>query len=173
MIRREAGVTGRFAAREECKNSVEMTRSDRFAVIQTALLCAFAVVFFLVPGPLLFVSRTALRTGTILCVAALLLLLVSIVTLRRVIRVAPAPKEGGHLVTAGVYNVLRHPIYTAMTVLLVGLWLRRPTLATTAAAAVVVTFLVVKSRYEESLLLAAYPDYAAYRARTRGVLLVD
>ena len=148
-----------------------MTRSDAYAGIQTALLCAFAVIFFFLPGPLLFVSRTALRAGTIVCVFALLLLLVSIVTLRRVIQVAPAPKAGGQLITAGIYNVLRHPIYTAMTFLMIGLWLRRPTLATGAAAAVVIAFLVIKSRYEETLLLEKYLDYAAYRARTRGVLL--
>lgn len=149
-----------------------MSRSDLYAGIQTFLLCVFAAVFFLIPGPLLFLSRTALRAGTILSAAALLLLMVSIVTLRRVIQVAPAPKEGGHLVEAGVYRRLRHPIYTAMTFLLIGLWLRRPTLATGAAAVAVIAFLVIKSRYEESLLLAAYPGYAAYRARTRGVLLI-
>jgi protein-S-isoprenylcysteine O-methyltransferase Ste14 len=151
--------------------AVTMSRSDLYAGIQTLLLVLFAVVFFFVPGPLLFVSRAALRAGTIVCLAALALLLTSIVTLRRVIQVAPAPKAGGHLVSAGIYKVLRHPIYTAMTFLLLGLWLRRPTLATGAAAAIVIVFLVVKSRYEESLLAAAYPDYAAYRARTRGVLL--
>ena len=148
-----------------------MSRSDLYAGIQTVMLALFAAAFFFFPGPLLFVSRGALRAGTVVCVAALVLLLASIVTLRRVIRVAPAPKRGGHLVSAGVYKVLRHPIYTAMTLLLVGLWLRRPTLVTGLAAAAVIGFLVVKSRYEESLLLAAYPDYAAYRSRTRGVLL--
>ena len=149
-----------------------MSRTDTYALAQTLLLTAFAAVFFFVPGPLLFVSRGALRAGTIVCVVALLLLFVSIVTLRRVIQVAPAPKEGGHLVEAGVYRWLRHPIYTAMAALLLGLWLRRPTVATAASAVIVIAFLIVKSRYEESLLRAAYPEYDAYRARTRGVLLI-
>ena len=147
-----------------------MTRSNAYAAGQTVLLCLFAAVFFVVPGQLLFVSRTALRAGTVVCAVALVLLLVSLVTLRHVIQVAPAPKEGGHLVAAGVYRVLRHPIYTAMTLLMIGLWLRRPTLAVAAVALVVIAFLVVKSRYEETLLLAAYPGYAEYRVRTRGVL---
>jgi protein-S-isoprenylcysteine O-methyltransferase Ste14 len=149
-----------------------MSRSDAYAIIQTLLLTSFAAVFFLFPGPLLFLSRTLFRAGTILCAVALILLAVSIFTLRRVIQVAPAPKDGGHLVAAGIYNVLRHPIYTAMTALLIGLCLRRPTLATGTAAAVIIVFLTVKARYEESLLLAAYPGYATYRARTRGVLLL-
>jgi protein-S-isoprenylcysteine O-methyltransferase Ste14 len=149
-----------------------MSRSDTYALAQTLLLIAFAAVFFFFPGPLVFVSRAALRTGTVLSVAALFLLLVSIVTLRRVIQVAPAPKEGGHLVAAGIYRWLRHPIYTAMALLLIGLWLRRPTLATGAGAAVVIVFLNVKARYEESLLLSAYAEYAAYRERTLGVMLL-
>jgi protein-S-isoprenylcysteine O-methyltransferase Ste14 len=40
------------------------------------------------------------------------------------------------------------------------------------AAAVVIVFLNVKARYEESLLQAVHPGYPAYRARTRGVLLL-
>lgn len=149
-----------------------MTRSDAYAATQTALLILFAAVFFLFPGALLFVSRTALRIGTIICAAALLLLMVSLFTLRSVIQVAPAPKQGGQLITTGIYGILRHPIYTAMTLLLVGLWFRRPTLAVGAVAAVAVVFFVIKSQYEEMLLLAAYADYAAYRRRTRGVLLL-
>lgn len=148
-----------------------MTRSDTYAGIQTALLLAFNVVFFLVPGPPLFVSRGALRAGTILAIVALVLLLVSIVTLRRVIQIAPAPREGGHLVAAGVYRHLRHPIYTAMVMLVLGLWLRRPTVPVALAGALVVGFLLVKARYEEQLLGARYDDYAEYRRRTRGVLL--
>jgi protein-S-isoprenylcysteine O-methyltransferase Ste14 len=149
-----------------------MTRSDTYATIQTLLLTSFAAVLFLFPGPLLFVSRTLFRAGTSLCAVALILLAVSMITLRRVIQVAPAPKEGGHLVAAGIYRILRHPIYTAMTALLIGVCLRRPTLATGAAAAVVIVFLNVKARYEESLLQAVHPGYPAYRARTRGVLLL-
>jgi len=32
-------------------------------------------------------------------------------------------------------------------------------------------FIVFKVRVEERFLLSAYPDYAAYRERTRGVFL--
>ena len=148
-----------------------MTKSDAYATVQSGLLVVFNAIFFLLPGPLLFASVVLFRLGTIACAAGLLMLIVSLVTLRRVIQVAPAPKAGGHLVSAGIYRVLRHPIYTAMVVLVTGLCLRKPTLLTIATGAVVVAFLCVKARFEESLLLARYPDYEGYRARTRGVLL--
>jgi protein-S-isoprenylcysteine O-methyltransferase Ste14 len=148
-----------------------MTRSDAYAAVQTLLLVFLNVIFFLVPGPWLFTSRAAFRTGTIVCGAGVVLLVVSLVTLRRVIQIAPAPRAGGHLVAAGVYRYLRHPIYTAMAAIVAGLFLRRPTLAFAIAGAVVIGFLLVKAGYEESLLRVAYPEYDAYRARTRGVLL--
>lgn len=148
-----------------------MTKSDTYATVQTAMLIAFNAVFFLFPGSALFHSAAAMRAGTLLCVAGLALLMISVFTLRRVIQVAPAPKEGGHLVAAGVYRVLRHPIYTAMVMLVLGLFLRRPTPAVAIAGATVIAFLLVKARFEESLLAAKYPGYAAYRARTFGVLL--
>jgi len=148
-----------------------MTKSETYAAAQSGLLIAFNAIFFLWPGPLLFTSVLLFRLGTIACGAGLLVLIVSLFTLRRVIQVAPAPKEGAHLVSAGIYRVLRHPIYTAMVVLVIGLCLRKPTLLTIAAGAGVVAFLCVKARFEESLLLARYPDYQSYRARTRGVLL--
>jgi len=34
----------------------------------------------------------------------------------------------------------------------------------------VIIFLFFKARFEEELLLAAYPGYAAYRAKTWGLL---
>ncbi len=148
-----------------------VTKSDTYAAVQTTMLIAFNAVFFFFPGPELFHNAVAVKAGTLLCVAGLALLMTAVITLRRVIQVAPAPKEGGHLVAAGVYRVLRHPIYTAMVILVVGLFLRRPTLAVAIAGAAVIAFLLVKARFEESLLAAKYPDYATYRARTFGVLL--
>jgi protein-S-isoprenylcysteine O-methyltransferase Ste14 len=35
----------------------------------------------------------------------------------------------------------------------------------------VIVFYLIKARHEEGILLAHFPGYAAYRARTRGVLL--
>ena len=94
----------------------------------------------------------------------------TIVTLRAVVQVAPAPREGGHLVTRGIYGWLRHPIYTAIVIVILGLFLRQPTVVVAIAGAAAVVFLIVKVRFEESLLLERYPEYAAYRRRTCGIL---
>jgi protein-S-isoprenylcysteine O-methyltransferase Ste14 len=84
---------------------------------------------------------------------------------------SPTPIDSGHLVTTGVYAVVRHPMYLSVLLLLTGWALllrsRVAGLGTAAAAA----FLHAKSRHEERLLLERYPEYAEYRTRVRGRIL--
>ena len=80
-------------------------------------------------------------------------------------------KEGHTLVTSGPYAHIRHPIYTAVTMLLLGLYL----LFGTAGGALGLPFVVlgfwIKLRQEEKLMLAEFPDaYPAYMARTMRLL---
>ena len=136
---------------------------------QAALLCAFVVLFFLDHSPP-FAAIQSAAFGTTLCTLGLLLMLAAFVSLRAVIQVAPEPKAGGHLVTGGLYRWLRHPIYSGMVLLFVGLFLRKPTAAVGIASAVIITFLFVKALFEEQLLQERYPDYAEYKARSWGII---
>ena len=151
-------------------SDVDARTSRRYAVAQSALLVLFAAADLFAPGPPTFVSAGAALVGSALCVAGLLLMAGAFVVLRKVIQIQPAPREGGELVTRGVYGWLRHPIYTGMVLLILGLFLRRPTAWVGATGAVVVVFMIVKSRFEERLLAARYPAYAEYRRRTWGVI---
>lgn len=79
----------------------------------------------------------------------------------------PRPPEHGRLAQRGVYGRIRHPIYAGMALLGLG-W----ALATASPLAIVLAvafaiFLDLKSRREEAWLAERYPEYAAYRARTR------
>jgi protein-S-isoprenylcysteine O-methyltransferase Ste14 len=92
------------------------------------------------------------------------------VPLREVIQIAPEPKAGAHLVTTGIYRWPRHPIYTAIVLIVIGLVLRKPGLWLAIAAAVVIAFLFVKTRFEERLLATHYPQYPEYRKRSWGLI---
>lgn len=144
--------------------------SRNYALAQTLLLFAFAAAFFLDTGPHLYTAGTPGTVGTVLCAVGLLLMLLAFASIRWSIQIAPEPRVGAQLVTRGVYKRLRHPIYTAILVLVVGLLLRKPTVAMAIMAAVVIAFLVVKARFEETLLLVRYPEYAEYRTRTWGIV---
>ena len=77
----------------------------------------------------------------------------------------PTPIEGGSLVDAGVYGVVRHPIYTAVLAVCTGVVVAVSSLTGLALLAAAFVFFDRKSAFEEGLLLAAHPDYAAYRTR--------
>ena len=147
----------------------EMQSSKLFAMAQTILLIVFAAAVFLAPRDYLFMPTNTRLAGNVLGIAGVLLLFVAIASLRGAIQIAPEPKQGAHLVETGVYKYLRHPIYTAIIFCVIGLFLRTPTIWVGIATAIVIIFLFFKARFEEKLLLAAYPDYAAYRSRTWGL----
>lgn len=78
----------------------------------------------------------------------------------------PEPKPDSNLIQYGIYQRLRHPLYTS--VLLAGfswalLWQSGPALFMAVAQAI---FFDAKARREERLLGEKFPEYSAYSART-------
>jgi protein-S-isoprenylcysteine O-methyltransferase Ste14 len=146
-------------------------KNEIYKQLQTLLLVAFGAVYFWLDGPWLFAPRPATEIiGAILSAGGVLLIVSAVITLRRVVQVEPAPRADGELVRRGVYSCLRHPIYTAIIVIVIGLLLRKPTVLNGVAAAAVITFLAIKVRFEEKLLRERYPEYAAYARRTWGLI---
>jgi protein-S-isoprenylcysteine O-methyltransferase Ste14 len=76
------------------------------------------------------------------------------------------PPSGAKRVEAGPYRLVRHPMYGAGIVLLAGISLAY---SITALALTVVLAVLwrAKSAAEERFLVARFPEYAAYRQRTR------
>jgi protein-S-isoprenylcysteine O-methyltransferase Ste14 len=147
-----------------------MSKSTNYGRAQTVLLCLFAVVFFLDHSARLITSPGSSIAGAVLCVLGLVLMFAAFMSLRAVVQIAPEPKQGGHLVTSGLYRWLRHPIYTGILLLLAGLFLRKPTAPIAIAAAAAIGFLLVKAGLEEQLLLERYPEYAHYKTHSWGII---
>ncbi len=78
----------------------------------------------------------------------------------------PVPKETGQLVTAGFYRWVRHPIYSGVLALVVGMTLRSGSWISLVVAAITVAFFNNKAAWEEQQLAARYPSYPAYAERT-------
>jgi protein-S-isoprenylcysteine O-methyltransferase Ste14 len=84
--------------------------------------------------------------------------------------ITPSVKVEGYMVERGPYRFVRHPMYSSLLVMGVPLvadyfsWLRLLALLGLAVD------LVVKLRYEEGLLAAHYPQYAAYMNHTKRLI---
>jgi len=102
------------------------------------------------------------NVGAAIWLAGALFALWPLWQLRRAFSVEPQARE---LVMSGPYRFARHPIYAAYLLVNLGLWLRRPTLPFGTILGIWAVLLLIRIRYEEGVLEAAFPQYAAYRAR--------
>jgi protein-S-isoprenylcysteine O-methyltransferase Ste14 len=103
-------------------------------------------------------------------VAALLLMIAARVTFgRRSFHAAANPTRGG-LVTSGPYGYIRHPIYASILYFIWAGALNHLSSRAVASAALITAGAFGRIFLEERLLTAAYPDYAAYRARVRRLI---
>lgn len=113
----------------------------------------------------------ATAAGLLLLLAAALL---GIWTLRHNrpgnFNVQPTPRARAQLITGGPYGYIRHPMYLTVLLGALGLALAAGGTPRLLAALALWPVLAAKAMLEERLLLARWPEYAAYRARTRHLL---
>lgn len=78
----------------------------------------------------------------------------------------PVPRDGGQLRTDGPYAHVRHPIYTGVLLIVVGITLRSGSALVLALGLATIVFFHAKARFEEGLLAERFPEYRTYAART-------
>lgn len=109
--------------------------------------------------------------GGIVVALGVVLLLAAFLRLGDALTPTPVPKVGATLRTTGAYRLVRHPIYAAILLIVIGLSLAAGSPLSIAWIAALVAFFLLKSRWEDRLLLAAYPDeWPAWRARTPALV---
>jgi protein-S-isoprenylcysteine O-methyltransferase Ste14 len=132
------------------------------------LACAAAMAAVIAFGdPPAGTSEGLLLAGEALAVISCVWLLVSVLFLGRCFGVLP---EARGLVRSGPYRFIRHPVYLGEIGACAGLALAAPSTPNAAALAVLIAAQLVRMRFEERALTAAFPDYAAYAAFTPRLL---
>lgn len=86
------------------------------------------------------------------------------------LNITPAVRPGAHLVSRGPYRWIRHPMYTSLLLVGLGLVWNAPSPLRWTAWAILAAALLVKLHYEERLLTAAFAAYPAYQARTKRLI---
>jgi protein-S-isoprenylcysteine O-methyltransferase Ste14 len=108
---------------------------------------------------------TVRLVGSLLWATGALLSLWPLWYLRRSFSLEP---EARHLVITGPYRLARHPIYTVYLLINAGILLRHLTVPFALVLAVWFVTLLLRIRYEEGVLSAAFPEYPEYRRRVRA-----
>ena len=134
-----------------------------FVAGQAVLLVALVVL----PGRDDWPTPSWVRlVGQVLVVAGFVLMIVASLRLGRGLTATPVPNARGQLITGGLYQYVRHPIYSGVLLVVVGLTVRSGSFVTLSVAIVTVVFFDRKARWEEAQLRERYPDYAEYASHT-------
>jgi protein-S-isoprenylcysteine O-methyltransferase Ste14 len=78
--------------------------------------------------------------------------------------------EARRLVTSGPYRLVRHPLYLAEELAVIGISMQFFSLSTAFVLAVQIAFQLRRMHNEEAVLAESFPEYAAYRQRTARLL---
>ena len=116
------------------------------------------------------VSSQAEIAGTAFLFLGLILLFAGFRELGKSLTANPVPVDSGALVTTGIYARLRHPIYTGLLVLTMGLVVSSGVWSQLIPWFGLLGLLIYKMRWEETLLSAKYKGYAGYMAKVPAII---
>lgn len=144
-----------------------MIKAYLYAVGQFILLGILAVALIVFPMGQYPVGRTI---GLGMIAAAFVIIMLALrefaIRNRTIPNIVPTPTHAAALVESGVYSRVRHPIYSSVLLGSVGVALVHGHFALMLIALALIILFTFKSRYEETLLRAVYPQYDTYMTRT-------
>lgn len=79
----------------------------------------------------------------------------------------PKPSKTNKLVTGGLYNYARHPIYTSIMIAALVLFLSNPSFQSFLILSVLIYVHDAKASLEEELLAKIHPQYENYKKTTK------
>lgn len=81
--------------------------------------------------------------------------------------IQPKLKEGCRLVTTGIYRYIRHPMYTSVITMMLGVLVSTPTLTEVVFFLLLILVLVLKAKREEALWCMHDQAYLEYKSKTK------
>jgi protein-S-isoprenylcysteine O-methyltransferase Ste14 len=94
----------------------------------------------------------------------------AIYTLLRLGRSFSLMAEARRLVTSGPYRLVRHPLYLAEELAIIGIFMQFLSPSTAFVLVAQIAFQLRRMHNEEAVLAESFPEYAAYRQRTARLL---
>ena len=133
----------------------------------------FSALFgsFLVTGLVFFrcheLSFAGEMVSTILVLTGNALAVVALVQLGRSFSIMA---EARRLVRSGLYGIIRHPLYLAEEIAIIGIVMQFLSVWTALLCVAHLAFQLRRIQNEENVLASSFPEYSAYQARTARLL---
>jgi protein-S-isoprenylcysteine O-methyltransferase Ste14 len=127
------------------------------------LIQFICLIYIGMTGPVLSISINGLLVqvaGLVLGISAILQMGIGN------FNIAPLPKSGGELITAGIYSMLRHPMYLAQLLVVVPLIVDYFSWPRLVALLILFIDLLLKLHYEENNLKRQFAEYEDYMRKT-------
>lgn len=104
--------------------------------------------------------------GAVLSVIGVVIGVAASLKLGSALTPTPVPSGRGELTTTGLYRLVRHPIYTGVLTIVLGVVLRSGSVPKALVGMLLIAFFTLKASWEEQQLIEHYPGYAEYAAKT-------
>lgn len=126
--------------------------------------------FCLIAALVMYGGITGSTGGWLLTIAALLLGIWAVATMKFKVSVLPDVRGEQQLITSGPYRFIRHPMYTAVLTLCLAAVYNRLNPVTVLLWVELLIVLMIKLRYEERQLVQKFKPYKQYMHRTKRLL---
>jgi protein-S-isoprenylcysteine O-methyltransferase Ste14 len=137
---------------------------ESYLLVTVQFLCAVFFFYFALSTPFGLLS-------IILVTGAIAIALWSVFTMHfGNLRLQPIPKDDAKLITGGPYRFIRHPMYTAVLLGMLGIAINIDLVLGYGVWIVLCIDLYVKLHFEEKLLLEKFSEYKEYMRRTKRLL---
>ena len=146
---------------------VPPARKSRGAEPRISALIGTLLLTVIVLFPRRELSLTADMVSALLTLGGNVLAVVVLTQLRQSFSVMA---EARQLITAGVYRIVRHPLYLAEEIAAIGIVMQFFSPWTALILAVQICFQLRRMRNEELILTQTFPEYLAYGKRTARIL---
>jgi protein-S-isoprenylcysteine O-methyltransferase Ste14 len=108
--------------------------------------------------------------GSVFLLLGLFIFVVTLINFGQLITPNPVPRDSAQLKTTGIYKYIRHPMYLAVLLMLIGFTLYYNSYFTLVLCAAGVLFILIKIGYEESYLVDKFPEYKNYSLKSKKLL---
>ncbi|WP_299676695.1 isoprenylcysteine carboxylmethyltransferase family protein [uncultured Dokdonia sp.] len=135
----------------------------------TFVLIQFVLFFlFILDNSLLqlLLPSIVIKAGIMMAITGLITIGIALLQLNKNLSPFPSPKSGSQLIQSGLYNYIRHPIYTGILLLFTGYSFYISSGYKLLITIGLLVLFIFKSRYEEKRLTQTFKEYSNYKKST-------